>query len=116
MAACTQDAGIRKCRFDARVFGMFGLRTMTGFAVDASMPASGFHRENIAMAGFAGLMAGVDYGQRGHFGNGSTAIVSVLTEALGHEPSPKTKNDGGAEKKERGDADKVLSVLKSIHD
>lgn len=53
MAAAAKSNGLRQYGFYFRIFGVFGQRTMAGFAGQAGVFACLFEFDNIGMACFA---------------------------------------------------------------
>ena len=65
MAAGAEDAGVGQDGLHrAGIFGVLRLRSVAGLAVDAGVFAGLFHFQNVGVAGFAGLMPGVDDRER----------------------------------------------------
>jgi len=77
---------------------MFRLRSVAGFASHTDMAAGLFHIENVAMAGFAGFVAGIGNRLGHNFLKGIAAIVAILPETPGNQKAPddreKEKTDG----------------------
>jgi len=76
-----------------RIFGVFGQRTVTGFAADARVLSGFFDIDYIGVAGLASFPSGVYRSSGCDFGQGSPAIVAVLTEALGDDQASNKDED-----------------------
>jgi len=88
VTADAEHSGVEFLGVDrARVVDMFGERTVAGLAVDVDVPAALLFFQDIRMAVFAGLVTGVIHGTSGDFGWGIATVVSILSEALGHQES-----------------------------
>lgn len=72
-----------------RIVRVLGLGAVAGFTGENNVAAEFFLVGHIGVAAFADFAAGNGYRPGGNFGDGSSAIVSVLTEALGDNSSPK---------------------------
>ena len=94
---------------------MFGLRAVAGLTVDACVFARLLDLENVGVAAFACFMPRVDDGQRSDFGNGVSAIVSVLAETLRDEPGSERQEQGNSSNEDGRDSDEMFYVLKAIH-
>jgi predicted RNA methylase len=64
---------------------MFLLWSVARLAVDVHMLAALLLFQNVRVAVFASLVAGVVHGTSGDFGYGISAVVSVLSETLRHK-------------------------------
>ena len=82
MALRAQHGRVRQSRHDGdRVLCMLGLRAMASLASDSGMFALGLHLQDIGVAGFAGLVPGVDDGQRRNFRDGVAAVMSDIPQS-----------------------------------
>ena len=84
---------------------------MTGFAGNVGMTAEFFLIDDVGVASFADVVPSEGWRACGDLGDGCTAIMAVLTEALG--------DDGGAQQDENrqqdcdddGETDEMFDVL-----
>jgi hypothetical protein len=89
---------------------------MTGLASDAGMFALGLLFEDIGMAGFTGLVPGMDDRQRRNLRNGVAAVMSVLPKAVRDEVGSQAKERQYAGSKQGCDAQEVSGVLHECYE
>ena len=85
VALRAQHGRIRLYRNNGNVVCMLTLRTMACLAVNSRMFPFMLFLEDIRMACLAGLMAGVNHGQRSDFGDGFAPVMAVLPETAWDE-------------------------------
>jgi len=115
----TPDAQHRRIEFGgldrARVLGMFRQGSVARFAVDVRVPAALLFFEDIRMAIFASLVAGEVHRVGGDFGQGISAVVSILSEALWHKKRAHPKKREDADDENRYQPKEVSCILEGIH-
>jgi hypothetical protein len=106
---------IRLGRYDGEVLGVLGLRAMASLAGDSGMFAFGLLREDIDVTGFAGLVPGVDNGQRRNLRNGVAAVMPIFPKAVRDEEDSKAEKRQSARYKQGCDAEQMFGVLHDLN-
>jgi len=91
MALRAKHGRVRLGRHDGEVLGVLGLRAMASLAGDPGMLAFGLFLEDIDVAGFTGLVPGVDHGQRRNLRDRVPPVMPIFPEAVGNEDRSKTE-------------------------
>ena len=115
VTARAQHRGVGKNGLDARIFGMFGERSVTGFAVYVDMFTGFLLLEDLHVAGFAGLMSGMRDGKTGNVGERVSPIMSVFSKAPGNEIRANREECKDSEQEDACDTQEVLGISESIH-
>ncbi len=76
---CVGQLGLRRCW----VFSVLALRPVAGFAGNVGMAAELFLIDDVGVASLAGVMPGKNRRAGSNLADSITAIVAVLSEALG---------------------------------
>lgn len=84
---------------------------MARFAINMSVFAFYLAVRNFGVAPFAGLMSGVDNGERCDFSNGMAPVVAVLAEAVGHHQGAQRKEGDNANDEHHRYAEEMLGIL-----
>ena len=116
MAAHAEHGGIGLARIDGWIVGVFCERAVAGLAVHVGVFAGAFCLGNIAVAGFAGLMAGEMDGMSGDFGDGRAAVVSILAEAAGNDEAADEKKSESADSEQTSKAEEMPGISELAHD
>ncbi len=82
MAAHAERSDIGFAGIDGRIGSVVRQRTVAGFAVHVRVHATGFGLGDVAVAGFAGLVAGEVQRPVSDFGDSRAAVMSVLPKAV----------------------------------
>ena len=98
-------------RHDGEVLGVLGLRAVASLTADAGVLAFGLLLEDIDVTGFAGLVPGVDDGQRRNLRNGVAAVMPVLPKTVRDEEGSQAEEHQCARPKQDCDAEQMFSVL-----
>lgn len=115
MAANAENGGIEFRRLDgARITGVCCKRAVAGLAVHACMLSVLFQREDVGMAGLAGLVSSKHRWFGGDFGDRISAIVAVLTETPRHKDRPDQNKDYDSSGEDQGDTPQMLRVLEPV--
>ena len=88
---------------------------MAGFAVDAGVFTGGLGGDDVGMANFAGLVAGVLDRAVGQVLQSGAAIVPVLAEAFGRNDGAKHEDGSCAYDEEGCESEQMSCVLKDSH-
>ena len=117
MTANAQHGRVEFGRLDrSRILDMFLQCSVARFAVDVRMPAALFLFQDVRMAIFASLVAGEVHRTSGDFGEGISAVVSVLSETLRHQQCTHSHQRQAADQKNRGQSKEVSGIFEgSIH-
>ena len=102
---------VRLGRNDGEVHGVLGLRAMASLASDAGMFARSLLPGDIDVAGFAGLVPGMDDRQRRNLRNRIAAVMPIFAKAVRDEVGSQAKERQHARSKQSCDAQEVSSVL-----
>ncbi len=90
---------------------MLRLGAVAGLACDSSVFALGLFLEDIHVAGFTGLVTGVDDGQRRNLRNGVAAVMPIFPKTVRDEVGPKAQERQYARPKQSCDAEQMFEVL-----
>ena len=99
----------------ARVIDMLRLWSVARLAVDVHMLAALLLFQNVGVAVFASLVAGVVYWPSGDFGDGISAIVSILSETLRHQERTHSHKRQAADYENSGQSKEVPGIFEGIH-
>lgn len=97
------------------IVGMFCESPVTGLAVYMRVLPFAFGIGYIAVAGFAGFVAGELYRMSGDVCDGVAAVVAVLTEAFGNDIASDDEKDDEGQNKEPREAEQMPCILKDVH-
>jgi len=102
---------VRLGRYDGEILGVLGLRAMASLAGDSGMFAFGLLLEDIDVAGFTGLVPGVDDGQRRNLRNSVAAVMPIFPKAVRDEKGSKAEKRQCSCPEQGRDAEQMFSVL-----
>jgi hypothetical protein len=94
---------------------MFRQCSVARLAVDVRMPAALLFFKDIRMAVFASLMASEAHRVGSDFGQGISAVVSILSETLRHKKRTNPQKPKDANDENRGQPKQVPCILEGIH-
>ena len=113
VAPGAEDRCVELRRLDrARVVGVFGLRSVAGFAGDHDVFAEFFLIDNVGVAAFANIVAGVRNRAGRGFRDGRSSVMAVLAERLRDNGSAQNDEGGDRDDDHSGQTDQVFRVLK----
>ena len=115
VAAGADDGGVElRRRHGGGVVGMPGLGSMTGFARNDYVAALFFLLDHVGMTGLAGCVAGEGDGAGSGLGDGSAAIVSILTKAFGDDEGAQADEGNHCDCYHRRDTDEMFDVFEQV--
>lgn len=117
VAADAEMGDVGFLRLHARgVVGVLGERAVAGLTVDVDVRAFRFGIGDVGMAGFAGVMAGINDGTCGDFGDGVAAKMAIAAKAFGNEGTTEDKEKNHADSEDGGHAKEMVDVLQFEHE
>jgi hypothetical protein len=99
---------------DAGVAGMIRERAVAGFAGDGYMFSRLLCVRDVGVAGFAGLMAGVDDRLGSNFRNCRSAKVTIFPKTTRNNRRAHNEECGESDQHDRGQPDQVFYVLEQV--
>ena len=111
MTLRAKNSPVRLGRHDGEVLGVLGLRAMASLAGDSSMFAFGLLLEDIDVTGFAGLVPGVDDGQRRNLRNGVATVMPILPKTARDKEDSKPEKRQCSRYEQDCYAEQMFSVL-----
>lgn len=97
------------------IFGVLGLRSMTGFAGYASVAPGLFHIQDVAVASFTDFVTSVGNRLGRNFLEGITPKMAVETKALRNEDASENKEKKQPQEEESGHTKEMVNVFESNH-
>ncbi len=94
---------------------MPGKRAVAGFAIHARVLAGFLYFQNVAVAVFTTLVAGIGDRLGGELGQRVSAIVAVLSKALGDEVGSQQKKQGDPNCESCRQPEEMFGILESVH-
>jgi hypothetical protein len=115
VASSAEDSSVELGRLDGcRIVSVPGLGAVTGFARDDDMTALLLLVDDIGVAGFTDLVAGMGDGAGCNLGNGGAAIVSVLSKAARDHGGTQDDESKHSDHHDGGEADEMFNVLEQV--
>lgn len=102
-------------RHRAGIVGVFGQRTVAGFAIYVRVLAISLLLEHVGMAGFAGFVAGEIDRPGCDFRERVAAIVSVFAETLRHQKASEDQKQEYAGSEHSCQPEKMSRISEGIH-
>ncbi len=117
VAAGAEDCCIKFGRDDVGgIGGVFGERTVAGFAVDAGVFAFGLGVLDVGVAIDAGLVAGEGDWVRGDLSDGRGSIMAVLAEGFRNYVVAHDEKNKEGDDEESGKAEEMSCIFEEIHE
>jgi len=116
MATDTEDGGVEFGRLHGGgIVGVFCQWSVAGFTVHVRVPAVFFLVENVGVAGFASLVAGIVDGAGGELGQSVPAVVAVLSKTARNQKAADAKKREDANQEDGCQPEEVSCIFEGIH-
>ncbi len=112
MTSRADDGRVELSRLNAGIISMLRQCAMAGFARDYHVLSRLLLVGDVGVASLASLVASVDDGSGGNFGDGGPAVVPVLTKTLGDNGCAHNHKCQQHDQHHRGKPDQMFYVLK----
>ena len=117
MAAYTQHGSVKFERLNGcGIGGMLGQRAVASFAMDTGVHSGLLLCCDVRVAGFACGLSGEVNWPGSDLGDGRSAIVSVLSEALRNDEVASDQEQDKHHRKEKGESEKMFRIPEALHE
>lgn len=114
----TADTEIRRVQFgghDGWIVRMLRQGTVTGFTIHVGVLAYFFHFQNVCVTGLAGFMAGKVDGTGGDLADRVSAVMAILSKALGNDKVSNYKEDKEGDYEQKREPKKMSCIFEKTH-
>ncbi len=94
---------------------VLSLRAMASLAGNDDVLALPLLLNHICVAGLANFVSGVRSGTSGDLGNGGSAIMSILTETLGHNRGSQQREGDQGERHDDREPNQVFQIFEHVY-